>query len=121
MAAPMMVRSPDSAQARLRRSSESISSTSKSCAALARKSAVAYAAHQAVGGQNLQARRVHVDEGHHDAVGAGQAGIFVAEGQGGFVAMVAIGDQQLLVRHQLLNARRRRRSSRCGGRRRTRR
>ena len=36
----------------------------------------------------------------------GSAGILVAEGQRGLVAVVAVGDQQLLVRHQLLDARR---------------
>ncbi len=103
MAAPMMVRSPHSAHAAFRRSSEAISSTWKSCAAFGAGSPRSiHAAHQAVRSQNLQARRVHVDEGHHYAVRAGQAGILVAKGQGGLVAVVAVGDHQLFVRHQLL-------------------
>ena len=56
----------------------------------------------------LQAGRMHIDEGHHHAIGAGQVGILVAESQGGLVAMVAVGDHQFLVRHQLLDARRHR-------------
>jgi hypothetical protein len=32
-----------------------------------------------VRGQDLQPRRVHVDEGHHDAVGAGKLRVLVAE------------------------------------------
>ena len=55
------------------------------------------AVHQPVRGQNLQAGRMHVDERHHDAVRARQAGVLVAEGQRGFVAVMAVGDQQLLV------------------------
>ena len=107
----MMVRSPDSSQALFRRSSESISSTWKMPAALRRNSSGkpsgGKAVHQAVGGQDLQARRVHVDEGHHHAVGAGQVRVLVAECQRGLVAVMAVGDQQLLVRHQLLDRARR--------------
>ena len=44
-------------------------------------------------GQDAQTGRMHVDEGHHHAIGAGKTRVFVAEGERGFVAMMAIGDQ----------------------------
>ena len=46
---------------------------------------------------------MHVDERHHDPVRARQAGILVAERQRGFVAVVAIGDEQLLIAHEPLD------------------
>ena len=58
---------------------------------------------QAVGGEDFEAGRVHVDEGHHDAIGAGEVWVLMAEGQGGFIAMVAIGDEQLLIAHEGLD------------------
>ncbi len=63
-----------------------------------------HAVDQPVRGQDAQAGGVHVDEGHHDAPGAGEIGVFLAECQRGFVAVVAVGDEQLLVRHQLADA-----------------
>ena len=62
------------------------------------------AAHQPVRRQNLQARRMHVDEGHHHPVRAGQPRVLLAERQRRFIAVMAVGDQQLLVAHQLLDA-----------------
>jgi hypothetical protein len=55
--------------------------------------------------QNLEARRMHVHESHHHFLAHPSASILVAKRQRGFVAMMPIGDQQLLVRHQRLNAR----------------
>ena len=103
MAAPMMLRSPLAAQAALRSASEAISRTSKSGAAAVEEARGIDAAHQAMGGQNLQAGRVHVDEGHDHAAGAGEVRVVAAEGHGGFVAVVAVGDEQFLVRHELLD------------------
>ena len=54
-------------------------------------------------GQDAQTGRMHVDEGHHDAIGAGETRVFVAEGKRGFVAMMAIGDEQFFVGHQFDN------------------
>ena len=48
---------------------------------------------------------MHVDEGHDHAAGAGQVRVVAPEGHGGFVAVVAVGDEQLLVGHQLLDLR----------------
>ena len=53
--------------------------------------------------QNLQPRRMHVHKSHHDFFGILQSRILVAKRQRGLVAMMPIGDQQLLVRHQRLN------------------
>ena len=52
--------------------------------------------HQAVGGQDSQARRVHVHEGHHHVPRVLDLRMLVAEGQRRFVAMVPVGDDQLL-------------------------
>ena len=64
-----------------------------------------HAADQAVRRQDLQPRRMHVHERHHDAVRAGQVGILVAESQRSFIAVMPVGDEQFLVRHQLPDAR----------------
>ena len=57
-------------------SSEAISATSKSAAALQEIPERRCAAHQPVRRQNLQAGRVHVDERHHHAIGAGERRVF---------------------------------------------
>ena len=59
----------------------------------------------AMRGQDLQPWRMHVDERHHHVLRRRVAGIFVAIGQRSLVAMMAVGDQQFLRRHQLLNPR----------------
>ena len=46
---------------------------------------------------------MHVDERHHHTIRARQTGVLVAERQRGFVAVMPVGDQQFLVRHQLLD------------------
>ncbi len=48
---------------------------------------------------------MHVDEGHDHAAGAGEGRVVAPEGHGGLVAVVAVGDEQFLVRHQLLDLR----------------
>ena len=67
--------------------------------------------HDAMRGQHQQSRIVHVDQRHHDELvgslrirtcsgcGAG----FVAKVESGFVAVMAVGDNQLLVAHLFLN------------------
>src|SRR5579871_1458350 len=64
------------------------------------------AAYQAMGRENLQPRRVHVDECHHYAIGSRQAWVLITEGKGRLVTMMAVGDQQFLVGHQCLHRRR---------------
>ena len=71
----------------------------------------------AMGGENGKSVGGHVDEGGHDVFvrefgfppsscggRVGHAGVslslFVAEGEGGFVAMVAVGDDEMLVGHE---------------------
>ena len=46
--------------------------------------------------QNLQSRRMHVHESHHDFLGILQARILVAKRQRRLVAMMPIGDQSFL-------------------------
>jgi hypothetical protein len=60
-------------------------------------------AHQPMGRENAESGRVHVDERHGHAVRAGDAGIFVAKRDGGLIAMVAVGNQQLLIAHERLD------------------
>ena len=58
---------------------------------------------EAVRGKNDEAGAIHINEGHHDGVvGSGQAGpgfrggtALVAIGEGSFVAVMAVGDDQL--------------------------
>ena len=57
----------------------------------------------AVSGENPQTGRVHVDEGHHHFARVGKFGVIFFVRQRSFVAMMAIGDEQFLVTHQLLN------------------
>ena len=60
-------------------------------------------------GQNHQAGAIHVHEGHHQifggsrVCGSGRLAAFVAIGDRGFVAVVAIGDDQLAVAHLVLD------------------
>src|SRR5208283_670838 len=74
------------------------------------------AVNHAVGGQNQQAGAVHVDEGHHhefvgSCAGATVKGFvrgiggtaFVAVVERGFVAVMAVGDDQLFVEHRGLD------------------
>ncbi len=65
----------------------------------------------AVRGENGQAFAARVDEGHHrefvGSVGnelAGARAVFIAEIEGSFVAMMAIGDNQFLIGHGFLDS-----------------
>ena len=62
------------------------------------------ASRQAVGRQDFQARRVHVDKRHHHFLGVFETRVVFLESQRRLVAMMPIGDEQLLIGHQLLNA-----------------
>ncbi len=48
---------------------------------------------------------MHVHEGHHDLVRARKVRVLTVEGQRRLVAVMAVGDEQLLRAHQLLEAR----------------
>ena len=58
----------------------------------------------AMSSENLHARRVHVDEGHHHVLGGRIGGMLIAIGERGFVAMMTVGDQELHRRHHLPDA-----------------
>jgi len=104
----IMERPWPSSHARFKPSSEPISSTWKPAAA-ARKNRSARPSASSPPTSRwvavFQPRRNACDERHHHAIRPRQAGILVAECQRGFVAVMPVGDQQFLVRHQLPNAR----------------
>ena len=60
-------------------------------------------------GEHYQAGGLHVDKRHHGPVSSAKSGILAGIGQGGLVAVVAVGDQQFFGVHQLLQLADRRR------------
>ncbi len=67
------------------------------------KSARIDAAQHAMRGQNLQPRRVHIDEGHHDVLRRRIAVMILRIRERRLIAVMPVGDQQLLVAHQRLD------------------